>query len=158
MECAYLGAPTRYLSSRTLRPDLAGVRGHVSTDPNRPSGLTNPLLNFGTGLQITSGILIQAVNTPAALARLGGNGETSLTIDDGRTNPNLLDTTGPFIYVVADSKTASGALQAISATADWLRNDLLSPAAGRQRAGRHLHRIDPGRRRIDAAGQFGDQS
>jgi hypothetical protein len=83
-------------------------------------------LNFGTGLQITSGILIQAVNTPGALAQLGGNGETSLTIDDGRTNPNLLDTTGPFIYVVADGRTASGALQAISATADWLRNDLLS--------------------------------
>ena len=122
----YFAAPTRYLSSELFVLTSPASGGTVSTDPNRPSGLTNPLLNFGTGLQITSGILIQAVNTPAALSQLSGNSETALTIDDGRTNPNLLDSTGPFIYVVANSRTAAGSLQAISATAEWLRNDLLS--------------------------------
>jgi hypothetical protein len=122
----YVVTPARYVSSELFILTTPATGGTISGDPNRPSGLTNPLLNFGTGLQITSGILIQSVNTPDTLATLGDNGQTSLTIDDGRTNPNLMDTTGPYIYVVANSATGAEALAAINATQTWLRNDLLS--------------------------------
>ena len=121
----FLFAPVKYVSTETLFLTTPTTGGTISQDPNRPTGLTNPLLNFDNGLKITSGIIIQAANTPAAMADLtAGEAKTTIAIDDGRTNPNLLDGNGPFVYIVAKGMSAEAATAAITRAEHFLREDL----------------------------------
>jgi hypothetical protein len=119
----FLMTPVRYISSETLVLTTPASGGTISQDPNRPNGLTNPLLNFDNGLRVTSAILIQAVNTPEALEAFGG-ATTMVKVDDGRTNPNLLNDNGPFIYVQVESPTPGEALATINRVVDRLHDDL----------------------------------
>jgi hypothetical protein len=97
---AYSGTPTVYESSTTMVMTTTQYGGSESRDPTKPTELTNPMLNFNDSLRTTSTILIQAMNTPDVFKQLGATrGTTQLIINDGRTNPDLLGSNGPFLYI-----------------------------------------------------------
>ncbi|GLW08797.1 hypothetical protein Misp01_39270 [Microtetraspora sp. NBRC 13810] len=100
---AYFVVPTRYTAGTSSVLTTPATGGTLSQDPDQPPGLTNPLLQFSDGLRTTAGILILSMNTPEVAAKLGvvDGGPTTLTIDDGRSNPNLLGLEGPFVYIEA---------------------------------------------------------
>ncbi|HLU76217.1 MAG TPA: hypothetical protein VKZ82_28830 [Nonomuraea sp.] len=99
--------PTRYVSTASMVLTVPATGGTLETLPESKPGLTNPLLQFNDALRTTAGILILATNRPDVAAELGApeDGPTSVTINDGRTNPDLLgiSTNGPFVYVEVES-------------------------------------------------------
>ncbi|TXK35453.1 hypothetical protein [Nonomuraea sp. C10] len=103
----WLLVPDRYVSTASMVLTVPASGGTLETLPESKPGLTNPLLQFNDALRTTAGILILATNTPEVAASLGvaEDGPTSLTINDGRTNPDLLgiSTNGPFVYVEVES-------------------------------------------------------
>lgn len=101
----YLLTPLHYVSSTMMVLITPARGGTLSQDPTAPVDVTNPMLNFNNNLKTASSILIQVMNTPEVAAELGaGKGSrTRLTVDDGRTNPLLLDGNGPFVYVAGES-------------------------------------------------------
>ncbi|WP_336209660.1 hypothetical protein [Nonomuraea sp. LPB2021202275-12-8] len=99
--------PSRYVSTASMVLTVPASGGTLETEPQQKPGLTNPLLQFNDALRTTAGILILATNTPEVAAEVGvtEGGPTQLTINDGRTNPDLLgiSTNGPFVYVEVES-------------------------------------------------------
>ena len=100
---AYLSTPVTYVSSTTMVLTTTEYGGTESQDPTKPTELTNPMLNFNDSLKTTSAILIEAMNTRRVASGSGAGGRTTLVVDDGRTNPNLLGLNGPFLYIVGRS-------------------------------------------------------
>jgi len=122
----YLLTPPRYVSSTTMvlvPPTL----GSLSQDPTKPIDLTNPMLSFNSNLKTASAILIQSLNTPEAAAGLGvaKGGPTQLTIDDGRTNPDLIDSNGPFVYVICESPSPATAKEVVVQAQNRMRRELV---------------------------------
>lgn len=124
---AYFLTPVHYVSSTTMVLVPPAVGGTLSQDPTKPIDLTNPMLNFSNNLKTASSILIQAINTPEVAAELGvvKHGPTQLTVDDGRTNPKLLDSNGPFIYVVGESTSKAEAKDVVVRAQARLRQELV---------------------------------
>ncbi|TDC05025.1 hypothetical protein E1267_20770 [Nonomuraea longispora] len=104
---AYFLVPSRYVSTASMVLTVPATGGTLETGPQQRLGLTNPLLQFNDALRTTAGILILSTNTPEVAAELGvtEDGPTVLTVNDGRTNPDLLgiSTNGPFVYVEVES-------------------------------------------------------
>ncbi|TDE41344.1 hypothetical protein E1295_30645 [Nonomuraea mesophila] len=104
---AYFLVPSRYVSTASMVLTVPATGGTLETGPQQRIGLTNPLLQFNDALRTTAGILILSTNTPEVAAELGvtEDGPTVLTVNDGRTNPDLLgiSTNGPFVYVEVES-------------------------------------------------------
>ena len=123
----YFLTPLHYVSSTTMVLVTPALGGTLSQDPTKPINLTNPMLNFSNNLKTASSILIQAINTPEGAAALGvvKHGPTQLTVDDGRTNPKLLDSNGPFIYVVGDSTSKAEAKDVVLRAQARLRQELV---------------------------------
>ncbi|UBU13944.1 hypothetical protein [Nonomuraea gerenzanensis] len=100
---AYFLMPSRYVSTASMVLTVPATGGTLETEPASKPGLTNPLLQFNDALRTTAGILILATNRADVYKEIGApeNGSTVVTINDGRTNPDLLSisTNGPFIYV-----------------------------------------------------------
>ncbi|NUR85087.1 MAG: hypothetical protein HOY71_13465 [Nonomuraea sp.] len=107
---------------------LVSPPGGGSIDRTKPIAQTNPLLQFTDDLRTTASILILAMNSPDVFKSLGvtEDGPTELTIDDGRSNPELLGvgTTGPFIYVSVRSPTRATAVKVLAATQKRIRDEL----------------------------------
>ncbi|WP_433250267.1 hypothetical protein ACQPYK_03865 [Streptosporangium sp. CA-135522] len=122
--------PTYYVSTASMVLTSPATGGTLSTDPTRPIGLTNPLLQFSDGLRVTAGILILSMNTPEVAAELGvvKDGPTQITINDGRTNPDLLgiSTNGPFVYVEVESRSAAAAQDVVLKAKQRIRKELTS--------------------------------
>ncbi|WP_188188526.1 hypothetical protein [Nonomuraea sp. SYSU D8015] len=106
----YFLMPSSYVSTASMVLTVPATGGTLETEPQRKPGLTNPLLQFSDALRTTAGILILSTNTEDVAAELGvtEDGPTTLTINDGRTNPDLLSisTNGPFIYLEVESTSA----------------------------------------------------
>lgn len=119
--------PLQYESSALIVLTTPTSGGTVSRDPDKPNGVTNPLLQFNDGLLTTAAILIQSLNTPDAQHSLGApqDGPSKLTIDDGRSNPDLLGTNGPFIYLHAESLSATEARALVVRAEQRIRSDLI---------------------------------
>ncbi|WP_030924615.1 hypothetical protein [Streptosporangium amethystogenes] len=120
--------PTSYVSSASMVLATPVTGGTLPTESTRPLGLTNPLLQFSDGLRVTAGILILSLNTPEIAAELGvaEDGSTKITINDGRTNPNLLgiSTNGPFVYVEVESTSAATARDVVAKAKERVRKEL----------------------------------
>lgn len=118
--------PLHYESSAYVVLTAPTSGGTYSQDPEKPNGLVNPLLQFSDGLRTTATILIHSLNTPSAQRELGvvDDGPTTITIDDGRSNPDLLGNNGPFIYLHGDSTSAGEARMAVVRAAKKLRAEL----------------------------------
>ncbi|MGV9777662.1 hypothetical protein [Streptosporangium sp. NPDC003464] len=126
--------PTSYVSTASMVLTTPATGGTLPSDPTKPLGLTNPLLQFSDGLRVTAGILILSMNAPEVAAELGvvKDGTTEITINDGRTNPNLLgiSTNGPFVYVEVQSRSAATAQDVVLKAKQRVRREL----ANRQQA------------------------
>jgi hypothetical protein len=123
----YFLTPPHYVSNTTMVLVTPALGGTLSQDPTKPIDLTNPMLNSGNNLKTASSILIQAINTPEAAAEVGvvKRGPTQLTVDDGRTNPQLLDSNGPFIYIAGDSTSKAEARDVVLRAQARLRKELV---------------------------------
>lgn len=121
---AYLQVPAHYASSTTMVLTTPTTGGTLNQDPNNPTGLSNPLLHFGDGLRTTASIVIQVLNTPQAQETLGVQAGTTLVVNDGRTDPNLLGTNGPFIHIESESKSAADAQLAVSKARQFAQEEL----------------------------------
>ncbi|MFF3442172.1 hypothetical protein [Streptosporangium sp. NPDC002721] len=119
--------PASYVSSASMVLTTPTTGGTLPTESTRPLGLTNPLLQFSDGLRVTAGILILSLNTPEIAAELGvTDGSTKVTVNDGRTNPNLLgiSTNGPFVYVEVESTSATTARDVVAKAKERVRKEL----------------------------------
>jgi hypothetical protein len=123
----YFLTPLHYVSSTTMVLITPALGGTLSKDPTAPIGLTNPMLSFSNNLKTASSILIQVMNTPEVAAELGaGDGDpTELTVDDGRTNPHLLDGNGPFVYIAGESTSAAEAKDVVIRAQKRMRQELV---------------------------------
>ena len=122
---AFMGTPVTYVSSTTMVLTTTEYGGSQSLDPDEPTPLTNPILNFNSSLSTTSGILIQSITTKEALATLGAKGgATRLVVNDGRTNPELLGLDGPFLYVEGRSVNKDEARRVVVDAQKMLRQKL----------------------------------
>ncbi|WP_326828938.1 hypothetical protein OIE13_28155 [Streptosporangium sp. NBC_01810] len=119
--------PPRYLASTSMVLTTPPAGG--TTDPAKPLGRSNPLLQFSDGLRTTAGILILSMNTEAVAAELGvvKDGPVELTINDGRTNPSMLGIlmNGPFVYVEVRSDSADLSRTVMARTQLRLRTELI---------------------------------
>ncbi|GAA0361334.1 hypothetical protein GCM10009530_08530 [Microbispora corallina] len=112
---AFFLVPTTYEADTSLVLATPVNGGVSSKDPNRPLERANPLLQFNDALKTAASIVIQSMNTQDVWTQLGApkDGPTVITIDDGRSNPKVLDITGPYIYIrvqARDPGTASAVL------------------------------------------------
>ncbi|MET7334804.1 hypothetical protein [Nonomuraea sp. NPDC005650] len=100
-------APKTFISSSALVLTLPVTGGSVPSDPRFPNPRTNPLVSFDQGLSMTSSILIQALNTPQAVAKVGApiGGDVTLKITSGGTNPEMMPAT-PFIVITCEAPSA----------------------------------------------------
>lgn len=118
--------PERYVTSASMV--LVTPSGGGSIDRTKPVAQTNPLLQFTDDLRTTASILILAMNTTDVFTSLGvtEDGPTDLTIDDGRSNPQLLGvgTTGPFIYMQVESDSPATASKVLGAAEERLKEEL----------------------------------
>jgi hypothetical protein len=121
---AYLGTPTSYTSSTTMILTTTQYGGTESQDPTKPTELTNPMLNFNASLLTTTAILIQTMGTKSVADELGVGGPTTLIVNDGRTNPDLLGLNGPFMYVEVTSTSAATAQQVVKDAQALMRQKL----------------------------------
>jgi len=122
---AFMGTPVTYVSSTTMVLTTTQYGGSESLNPTEPTPLTNPMLNFNSSLQTTSGILIQSISTREALTELGARGgSTRLIVNDGRTNPGLLGLDGPFLYVEGRSVSRDDARRVVVDAQEMLRKRL----------------------------------
>ncbi len=104
---AFMGTPVTYVSKTTMVLTTTEYGGSQSLNPNEPTPLSNPILNFNSSLSTTSGILIQSITTKEGLTELGARtGPTRIIVNDGRTNPELLGLNGPFLYVEGRSSAS----------------------------------------------------
>lgn len=121
----YHSTPKVYSSSTTMVLTTAAYGGTESLDPTKPTGLTNPMLNFSDSLRTTTAILISAMGTRQVTEQLGATHPgTSLTVNDGRTNPELLGVNGPFLYLEARSRSGADAHQMVLDAQELTRQKL----------------------------------
>ncbi|MEU8244840.1 hypothetical protein [Nonomuraea sp. NPDC048916] len=122
----FIVMPERYVTSVSMV--LVSPSGGGSIDRSKPLAQTNPLLQFTDDLRTTASILILAMNTSDVFKSVGvtEDGPTDLTIDDGRSNPELLGvgTTGPFIYVKVESDSPKTATSVLTAAQERVRTEL----------------------------------
>ncbi|GAA2997280.1 hypothetical protein [Streptosporangium longisporum] len=123
----YSTIPTPYVSNAVLVLTIPPTGGSLPSDPTRPNGLTNPLLNFDQGLSMSASMLIQVIGTPETARALGvvPDGETTFTVTNGGTNPEAMDG-GPFVYIEGRSMTPAGARDIVTRVRDRARIELAS--------------------------------
>ena len=122
--------------------------GTETQDPTQPNQLINPLLNFNGSLQTTTAILIETMATGDVREQIGvpaGGGTTRLIVNDGRTNPELLGITGPFLYIEGRSSSADEASRVVVDAQEVMRQKLSELQRSLQRSAEDLP--ESGRRR-----------
>ncbi|WP_329426473.1 hypothetical protein OG339_40170 [Streptosporangium sp. NBC_01495] len=123
----FLLVPPRYVSSASMVLTTPPAGG--TTDPAKPLGRSNPLLQFSDGLKTTAGILILSMNTEAVATELGivKDGPVEVTINDGRTNPSMLGIlmNGPFVYVEVESDSVDVTRTVMARAQFRLRTELV---------------------------------
>ncbi|MBO3746969.1 hypothetical protein J5X84_12905 [Streptosporangiaceae bacterium NEAU-GS5] len=125
---AYTTASAHYRADTSLVLATPVNGGVVSKDPTKPVGVGNPLLQFNDALKTAASIVIQSMNTQDVWTQLGApeNGPTKITIDDGRSNPDVLDISGPYIYIQVDSNSAATVTTVLANTQKRVRQELIN--------------------------------
>ncbi|MEV0583068.1 hypothetical protein [Nonomuraea sp. NPDC050310] len=121
--------PARYAASASMILVAPPSGGTLSFDPTKPVGLTNPLLQYNDSMRTVSSILILTLNSPAVQRELGivENGPVKLTVDDGRSNADLMGMTnsGPFVHLAAEAPSGAVVQDTISRAEKRIRSELL---------------------------------
>src|SRR5215218_7989171 len=81
----YSSVPTQYVSTSVLLLTTPTTGPTEEIDAKRPNPITNPLLNFDQGLNMTATILVQTLTTPESAQSIGlsRNGDTSYEVNNG---------------------------------------------------------------------------
>jgi uncharacterized protein involved in exopolysaccharide biosynthesis len=106
----YRSVPTQYVSISVLLLTAPRTGPTAELASEQPKAITNPLLNFEQGLNLSASMLIQALRSPEMSASLGvspGDG-TSYEVSNGSTNPELLES-GPFVFIEGTSSSPQDA-------------------------------------------------
>ncbi|MGH3851991.1 MAG: hypothetical protein ACRDR6_00525 [Pseudonocardiaceae bacterium] len=109
----YISRPVHYVSDSILllTTPTAGATQNFVLDhaPYR----TNPLLNFGQGLNNTAAVLAQKLTTPEMFDQLGvsPNGDPTFGVTNGSDNPELL-ISSPLVVITAQG-TSPGKTRAL---------------------------------------------
>ncbi|NUP76478.1 MAG: hypothetical protein HOV96_02890 [Nonomuraea sp.] len=121
----YVVIPAHYTTDVSLVLATPVNGGTVSSDKTK-QGQTNPFLSFNDALKTGASIVILAMNTQDVWTQLGApkDGPTEITIDDGRTNPNVLDINGPYIYIRVDSESPRQASAVLMAARERVATEL----------------------------------
>jgi hypothetical protein len=121
----YAVIPAHYTADVSLVLATPVNGGTISNDKTK-QGLTNPFLSFNDALKTGASIVILAMNTQDVWTQLGApkDGPTEITIDDGRTNPNVLDINGPYIYIRVDSRSPERATAVLMAARERVAAEL----------------------------------
>ncbi|RSN00974.1 hypothetical protein DMB42_38885 [Nonomuraea sp. WAC 01424] len=121
----YAVLPAHYTTDVSLVLATPVNGGTVNSDKTK-QGLTNPFLSFNDALKTGASIVILAMNTQDVWTELGApkDGPTEITIDDGRSNPNVLDINGPYIYIRVDSESPQQATAVLMAGRERVASEL----------------------------------
>ncbi|MEU6414810.1 MULTISPECIES: hypothetical protein [Microbispora] len=126
---AFLLIPTRYKASTSLAFFAPPSGGTLSFDPDRPEGLTNPLLQYNDSLRTVAGILIVKMNSSSALQELGitDDSPTKLVVDDGRSNAELMGivSNGPFVLISVTSNSRAAVSDMMTRVERRMRDELI---------------------------------
>jgi uncharacterized protein involved in exopolysaccharide biosynthesis len=100
----YRSVPTQYVSTSVLLLTAPTTGPTAEFKAKQPNAVTNPLLNFEQGLNLSASMLIQALDRPETATSLGlsPRGGTSYQVTNGSTNPESLES-GPFIFIEGTS-------------------------------------------------------
>jgi hypothetical protein len=106
----YASIPTTYVSTAVLLLTTPATGGSLPSNPKRPNSLTNPLLNFDKGLNMSASIVVTALQTPEMAAKLGvtPTGDPTFTVNNGSDNPELL-IQSPFVFITGESTSPNSA-------------------------------------------------
>ncbi|GAA0437843.1 hypothetical protein Acor_80130 [Acrocarpospora corrugata] len=124
---AYASIPPTYLSNGVIVLSIPRTGGTVPPNPRLPNPITNPLLNFDYGLNMTASILIQAMGSPEVAGELGvtPGDATSYKVSNGSTNPESMSS-GPFVFVYAESDSPEGARDMVARVMARTKVELLN--------------------------------
>jgi hypothetical protein len=102
----YASIPTTYVSTASLVLTIPTSGGVEVLKPTDSPGLTNPLLNFGNGLNMAAVIVVTALTTPEEAVKMGvqPGGDPTISVNNGSANPETL-TESPFVFIIAESKS-----------------------------------------------------
>ncbi|MEV7808992.1 hypothetical protein AB0O28_39175 [Microbispora sp. NPDC088329] len=118
----YTRIPVTYTSQAVMLITIPTTGATVPDDPRLSNPLSNPLVTFDYGLNMTASLLIQALSAPETGERLGvpPGGDVEYKVTNGSTNPELM-MSGPFVFVEAeapDPGTAKALVAKVMAQAD----------------------------------------
>lgn len=118
----YTRIPVTYTSQAVMLITIPTTGATVPDDPRLANPLSNPLVTFDYGLNMTASLLIQALGTAETGERLGvpPGGDVEYKASNGSTNPELM-MSGPFVFVEAeapDPGTAKALVAKVMAQAD----------------------------------------
>ncbi|WP_194244119.1 hypothetical protein [Nonomuraea phyllanthi] len=121
----YAVVPVSYTADVSLVLAVPVNGGTIPNDKTK-QGLINPFLSFNDALKTGASIVILAMNTQDVWTELGApkDGPTEITIDDGRSNPNVLDINGPYIYVRVESDSPERATAVLMAARKRVATEL----------------------------------
>jgi hypothetical protein len=125
MSATLLVVPTTYVASTTMVLTATEFGGTVSQDPDTPLELVNPMLIFNDSLRTSADMLIWSMSSKDVKDAIEGDGDVELTVDDGRTTPELLSFNGPIVYVTARSTDPARARHAVAVASSTMREKLV---------------------------------
>ncbi|GAB3493878.1 hypothetical protein [Amycolatopsis cihanbeyliensis] len=118
---AYVSVDPQYESTGTIVLTAPSSGARVTVGEPTPAERINPLLAFDASLTTSAQILIETLRDPATVERFTGDSEDALSYEVG--NGQL---SGPFIVVVATSRTPEGSTRTVAEVLDRAREELRS--------------------------------
>jgi hypothetical protein len=110
----------QYESTGTIVLTSPTDGANVATNPANAAGPSNPLLEFGGSLVITTQLLTQSLGSPSVIAEIVKEGGSStFQAGDGGTG-------GPFVVIVADAPTQQQAEHTVTLALQYAKNELVN--------------------------------
>jgi len=122
---AYLVVPTHYVSATTMVLTTTEFGGTESRDPSAPTELVNPMLTFSESLRTSADMLIWSMSSIQVKRLFDRDGPVDVTVNDGRSNPDLLGFNGPIVYITGESTDPKRAREAVDQASEMMRQNLL---------------------------------
>jgi hypothetical protein len=124
----FLLMPARYASTAAMVVTISTAGGTQEVRPAAEQSLTNPLLQFGDPLRTTAGIVILSMRNERVAKALGvtDGGPVEVTVDDGRTDPDLLKvgSSGPFLHIEVEGPSAATVREVMAKAQGQVRTEL----------------------------------
>ncbi|MEV0583069.1 hypothetical protein [Nonomuraea sp. NPDC050310] len=121
----YQGIPPQYRSTAVLSLTVPTSGPSTLGDPRDRIMEVNPLLNFGTGLNMTAEVLVQVLGSENMMAKLGApaHSDTTYAVNNGHPNPELLFSE-PFVLIEGTSTDPATATAVVKRVAQQAKIEL----------------------------------